>query len=625
MQTLKHWLLAAATLALVACSGSDNTIVSPPGSSTGTGSAATLTLLTSSPQIPSDGSANATITALVRDASNNVVPGQAVQFTATSGALVTSQPATTDDNGVLTATLSTAGDPTNRTITVTGMSGNAQSTVSVGVTGTALSLNGPASLPTGSSGKYNVVLTSAGGAGIANKAVTITSSKSNGISQTPVFTNATGNASFDLTANNNGVDTLTASALGVQASTNVNVSADAFVFTAPAANTEVALGAPVLVTVNWKKSNAPVAGSPVTFSTTRGALSAAPGFTLVGNAVVTDAAGNASVNVTATNAGPAVVTATNTDGTSAQLNVEFVAITPAALDLQASPFTIAANAQSALTATVRDAAGNFVKNQTVNFVLTDVTGGQLSVAQAVTNSQGQAKTFYNASNATSAANGVRVDATVQGTAVTGFVQLTVAQRQAFISFGTGNEIEEPNQAQYKTQWVIQVTDSQGNGVGGADVSLSVLSRRYWEGTRVFSAGPPAFWATPHVPAAGCPDEDVNHNGVLDAGEDLNGNGKIEAGNILTVVPETGTADTATTDKNGFALFDVFYPQAYAYWLEVALTAKLTVQGTEFSETTVFVPDGSTTDFTSQNSTPPGVVSPFGSDQNCATPPPPDGP
>jgi hypothetical protein len=89
---------------------------------------------------------------------------------------------------------------------------------------------------------------------------------------------------------------------------------------------------------------------------------------------------------------------------------------------------------------------NFVKNQTVNFVLTDVTGGSLSVAQAVTNSQGQAKTFYNASNATSAANGVRVDATVQGTAVTDLVQLTVAQRQVFISFGTGNQIEEPNQA-----------------------------------------------------------------------------------------------------------------------------------------------------------------------------------
>jgi Big-like domain-containing protein len=617
MQTLKHWLLVAATIALCACSGSDNTIVKPPGSTTGTGAAASLTLLTSIPQIPSDGSASATITALVRDATNNVIPGQSVLFTATSGALVVTSPATTDDNGLLTATLSTAGDPTNRAITINGMSGTATSTITVNVVGTALALNGPTSLPTGSTGKYNVVLTSAGGAGIANKPVTITSSKANGISQTPIFTDATGSASFNLTANNNGVDTLTASALGIQTPISVNVSADAFAFTAPAANTEVAIGSPVTVTVNWKKNNAAVANSPITFSTTRGTLSA--------GTANTNASGDATVTVTATNAGPGEITATNTDGTSIQLPVEFVAITPAVLDLQASPFTISANAQSALTATVRDAAGNFVKNQTVNFVLTDVTGGSLSVAQAVTDSQGQAKTFYNASNATSAANGVRVDATVQGTAITDFVQITVAQRQVFLSFGTGNQIEEPNQAQYRTQWVVQVTDSQGNGVSGADVQLSILSTRYWEGTRIFSAGPPAFWATPHVPAAGCPDEDVNHNGVLDPGEDLNGNGKIEAGNIAAVVPDVGTANTATTDKSGFALFWVYYPQAYAYWFEVALTAKLTVQGTEFSETTVFVPDGSTADFTSQSSTPPGVVSPFGSDQVCATPPPPNGP
>lgn len=618
MQTLKLWLLAAATLALCACSGSDNTIVKPPGSSTGSGSAATLTLLTSSPQIPSDGSASATITALVRDATNNVVSGQSVQFNSTSGALVVSQPATTDKNGVLTATLSTAGDPTNRSITVNGTSGNASSTVTVNVVGTALALNGPTSLPTGSTGKYNVVLTSAGGAGIANKAVTITSSKANGISQTPVFTDTTGSASFNLTANNNGVDTLTASALGIQTAISVNVSADAFAFTAPAANTEVALGSPVSVTVNWKKNNAPVANSPVTFSTTRGTLN-------VGTAN-TNASGDATVTVSATNAGPAVVTATNTDGTSIQLDIEFVAITPASLDLQASPFTIATNAQSALTATVRDAAGNFVKNQTVNFVLTDVTGGSLSVAQAVTNSQGQAKTFYNASNATSAANGVRVDATVQGTAVTDFAQITVAQRQVFVSFGTGNSIEEPNQAQYRTQWAVQVTDSQGNGVSGADVQLSILSRRYWDGVRKWNG---KIWetviGTEALPTAGCPDEDVNHNGVLDPGEDLNANGKIEAGNIATVVPDTGTASTATTDKNGFALFWVYYPQQYAYWLEVSLTAKLTVQGTEFSETTVFIPDGVSTDFSQETVTPPGVVSPFGSDGVCATAPPPDGP
>src|SRR5690606_2506381 len=132
------------------------------------------------------------------------------------------------------------------------------------------------------------------------------------------------------------------------------------------------------------------------------------------------------------------LTATNVlNGTTIQRTVEFIATVPATLDLQASPFTIATNDQSTITAIVRDAAGNLVKNQTVTFVLDDKSNGSLSVAQAVTNSQGRAQTFYNASSSTSGVNGVRIDATVVGTpAATDFVQLTVAQREVFISVGT---------------------------------------------------------------------------------------------------------------------------------------------------------------------------------------------
>src|SRR5690606_37174338 len=169
---------------------------------------------------------------------------------------------------------------------------------------------------------------------------------------------------------------------------------------------------------------------------------------------------------------------------------------PATLELQASPFTVATNDQSTLTAIVRDALGNLVKNQTINFVLTDTSNGSLSVAQAVTNSQGRAQTFYNASSSTSAVNGVRIDATVAGTVVTDFVELTVAKREVFISLGTGNEIEEPNTALYRKEWVIQVTDAQGNGVNQVPVSVSILSRRYWEGSRVY-ADPPGAWVTQH--------------------------------------------------------------------------------------------------------------------------------
>jgi hypothetical protein len=603
-------LLTIVAAFVAACSGgSDDSLVGgqTPTTPGGTPTVATLTLITSSPQLPSDGSSTATITALVRDTNNNVLANVPVIFQATSGGLVVSQPATTDANGLLTATLSTAGDPTNRTITVTGMAGTAQATVPVNVLGTTLSLSGPSSLGLGATGTYNVVLTNAGGVGIGNTSIAITSSRANGISQTPIFTDTLGRASFVLTANNGGADTLTAATLGMQATQSVNVAADSFTFTSPAVNTEVALGANVVVTARWLLNNTPVANRAVSFSTTRGTLSAGQ--------VNTNASGDATVTVSATNAGPAVITATNADGTSVQLPIEFVATVPATLELQADPFTVPINDQSVITAIVRDPNGNLVKNQLVNFVLTDITGGSLSVAQLATNSQGRAQTFYNAGSTTSAVDGVRIDATVQGTAVTDFVNLTVARREVFITLGTGNSIEEPNVAQYKIDWVVQVTDAQGNGVGNVTLTASALSIRYWEGNRVPQA---TAWGPDAQPPAGCPDEDVNRNGSLDTGEDLNTSGQIEAGNKVTVTRAVGTGPIVT-DANGFALISTWYPQEFAFYLDVALEVRTSVQGTEFKESTTFVLPGSATDFNNINQSPPGIVSPFGADGICATP------
>jgi Bacterial Ig-like domain (group 1) len=619
MHKLRIFWLTAAALLLAACSGgNDNTLIGGgPGGSNAM--IASLTLLTSSPQIPSDGTAAATITALVRDNNNNVMADIPVTFTSSSGSLSVSQPATTDENGILTATLNTAGDPTNRAITVTGLAGTStQAVVTVNVIGTALTITGPSSLPLGSMGNYSIVLSNAAGTGIGNQSIAIQSSKANGLSATQLTTDVQGRGAFTLNATNGGADTLTATALGISATQTVDVSSDSFAFTTPAANTEVTLGSNVVVTAQWQQSGVGVANQAIQFATTRGTLSAA--------SANTDGTGSASVTVTANNAGPAVLTAVNPSGTSIQLSIEFVATTPATLELQAEPYTVPTNGQSTLTAIVRDAAGNLVKNKPVNFVLTDTTGGSLSVAQALTNSQGRAQTFYNASSTTSSVDGVSVDATVQGTAVTDTAKLTVAQREVFISLGTGNDIFEPNSAQYRKEWVVQVTDAQGNGVNHVNLTVSVLSVRYWDGIRVWNT---KIWETvPGVealPAAGCPDEDVDRNGTLNAGEDMNGNNRIEAGNIAAAAASVTGGSTVTTDQNGFALVDVFYPQEYAYWLEVTLDARTSVQGTEFSRRTTFVLPGLAADFSQENSEPPGLYSPFGTDGLCGTPPPPDGP
>ena len=608
MLKLRNTLVALAAVLVSACGGGDNTIVgqgSGPGTVIDIGS---LELITSQPQILSDGSDSAMLTAIVRDENNNTVEGVQVIFAADSGSLAVTNPAITDANGSVTAELSTPSNFQNRTITVTATANNDFSdTVTIDVTGTTLQINGPNSLALGDVGNYNVVLTDAGGTGISGQSIAITSATGNAVSATPLTTDGSGQASFMLTANASGSDTLTAAGLGLTTTHTVVVSSDQFSFTAPAANSEFNLNAPATFTVQWLVNGSPVTdGSLINFSATRGTVSAAQ---------VATAGGTASITVTATNAGPSVVTATNSDGTSTQIVVEFVATTPAEIELQASPFTVGPQEQSALTAIVRDAVGNLVKNQTVTFTLDDVTGGSLSVAQGITNSQGRVQSFYTSSTQTSASDGVIVTAAVQGTGLNDSVNLTVAERELFISIGTGNSIEEPNVAQYRVEYVVQVTDAQGNGVEDVTVQLNLLSLDYRKG---FHAWNGTNWVPQYtVPAPYCADEDANRNGVLDLpGEDQNGSGLIEAGNIAAAAVQGVGGGTLMTDQNGFGFVDVFYPQEYAYWVRVRLEATASVAGTEFAEPTSFVLSGSAADFSNEQVAPPGQVSPFGTSATC---------
>ena len=400
------------------------------------------------------------------------------------------------------------------------------------------------------------------------------------------------------------------------------MNTDSFTITAPANNTEVALGASQSVTARWLANNVPVVGQTINFATTRGTLSAAT--------AVTDGSGNATVNVSATNAGGAVVSAAS-GASSAQVNLEFVAQTPTQIEVQPSVFTLGTQQTSNITAVVRDAAGNLVKNRTVVFTLNDVTGGTLSVGSAVTDSQGRAQTVYTASSSTSANEGVKITATIQGTAISKTVSLTVARREVFVSIGTGNSIEEPNTAQYKMEYIVQVTDSNGNGVANVPVSLRILSEAYYKGIRVAAVAPANGWTTAYTVPAGspgtisatsvaCQDEDTlgvpafQRNGILDPGEDYNGSGRLEAGNIAAVTPSN-----AVTDASGFVLVNVFYPQEYAYYLDVLLSASTTVQGTEYVRTSRFMVPGISTDFNDNNKAPPGPVSPFGRATSCSNP------
>jgi hypothetical protein len=590
-----------------AAPGTAITVTASSGSAKGTttvtvsNSKRTITLETNAPQIPSDGSKPATITALVRDANNNFVSGATVQFTSTSGGLTVTQ-AVTDVNGAATATLSAAGDPTNRTITVTASVGSASVTLAVPVVGTALSVTGASSLVLASIGTYNVSLIDSSGKPIAGQSVAVTSSAGNTLSAATVTTDVSGHATFQLTATKAGTDTVTVKALGLTATQAVVVSGQSFTFTTPAANTKVNLGTSLQLIVNWKSSGTPQVGKTVSFASTRGTLTAA--------SAVTDASGNATVNISSTTSGPAIISASGT-GVTATDNVDFVATNPTTLDLQANPATIAIQGQSTISAVVRDLANNLVEGQTVSFQLTDITGGTLSVASAQTDIQGRAQTVYTASSTPSASNGVKVTATVQGTAVTDFATLTVGGQTVFLSLGTGVKLtENASFTQFSMPWVLQAVDSAGNPVNNVPVTLTIHSVSYYKGTWV--SNPPDWVFTPTAPA--CPNEDVNLNGVLDAHEDLNGNNKLDPGEVAVT-----TAGTVTTAADGSATFSVEYPEDHAAWVIVNLTATANVQGTQASTNSIFQLPMLSSYVTAAPAAIPGQISPYGTANSCGNP------
>ena len=594
-------------LALAACGDSTITGSGGGGGAIGGAGVAGVNVLASSPTLPSTSGQSLSISVIVRDANNVAMEGVTVILSTDSGTLTVPDPVS-DASGIVVAALTAGGDPTNRAIVVTADANGVLGSVTVNVIGSTLSLSGPTALPQGDSATFTVVLADSSGIGIAGQTVDVTSSNGNTLAATSLTTDNGGQAQVDVTASAAGLDTLTATALGLTASQDLNVSDDSFALTAPLAGDEIVLNTVAQIDLTWTIAGAPQAGQTISFGATRGTLS--------NLSAVTNAAGVATVTIISTNAGPAVITAANAAGTTTSVQVEFVADTPDSIDMQANPFTLGPGEQSAITAVVRDAANNLVKNAVVLFDLQDVTGGQISVPSAVTDSQGRAQTFYTASSTTSANGGVVITGTVQSNpAINNSVALTVAKRELFISIGTGNSIFEPNTAQYRVEFAIQVSDSQGNGVEGVAVQTGILSNNYYKGFWFYDALASAW--VQNLTAGPCADEDVNRNGVLDAGEDFNSSGRIEAGNIATVVAQNGSGGNFVTDAAGFGIVDVIYAQDHARWVEVTLEATTSVQGTEFAKASNFVLPINGEDVDSENEAPPGVISPFGSSTSCA--------
>lgn len=619
-------------LALGGCGAGGGTGEAGTGGTPGGGggetgaSPASIDLLVSSPQLPSDGATPVTLTAVVKDSSNRALEGQTVSFSADSGLVIVTS-GTTDANGTATATLGTGGNPTNRLINLTATTGSVSATNAVTVTGTTLSISGLASLSFGDSTPLTISLKDSAGNAISiingqPVTITVTSLNGNTLSAGPYRTDGSGQATVNVTATVAGIDTITASAIGATTTFSLNVNASILIMNPPTSGQLVNINTWQPVTVTYTSAGNPVNGAAVNFSTTRGALDASSG--------VTAGTGTATVNVRSTNSGPALISAFVTSGPAAQVPIEFIATTVSTVTLHASPAVIGTNSggvtteRSQITAVVRDLNDNLVKNKTVNFTIdNDASGGSLSPASAITDSSGTASTYFSAGASPSGLDGVTIRASVVGTAVTGTTTLTVARKAVFITLATGPTVEKLEPNKYKKDYVALVTDAAGNPVPEATVLATVTPMYYMKGFYVWSGSAwrqvftlqSASSTLPAIPA--CANEDCmthnplyDFNAILDPGEDQNANEVLDPGNVASVT-------TTTTDSNGMSTLSIVYARDYAYWVNVKLQAFASdLSGSTNRASVTFDLPGVASDYTNQTAAPPGDPSPFGISDNC---------
>lgn len=592
--------------------GASSSITVAIGSDTGPEAPVdSIVLLANNTQLPSAGNP-ITLTAFVRDENNVLMEGVDVTFAADNDGTLRVIRGTTDESGTAQAELSTAANRSNRTINATASVGEIEDTVLIQVVGTAITISGRNSAVLGENLPLTLSLRDSAGNGLGGETLDVDFPDGDILTDANPVTNSLGQALVTLGLTTAGESTVTVTGAGAMATFTINVAAESFTFVEPEPLTDVALTEAQTLTVLWESAGAPVQGQSVDFTATRGTLSA--------SSALTDANGEASVTISASSAGPSVITATTSTGITAELEILFVATVADTLTLQATPAVIGTNAvgqdaeQSEIIAVVRDPNGNLVKDKTVNFNLAqDVTGGTLSSSSGVTDAFGRTSVTYIAGTSPSARDGVRIDAVVADTpSITNTVFLTVAQRSLFITLGTGNEIEEPDAVRYAKPYGVLVTDAAGNPVSNAQVTISIWPTAYYKGfwERDLRFDPPPWIQV--ITAGPCANEDVNRDGILDPGEDFNINTVLDPGNVVTL-----SAANLTTDSTGFADFNLVYFQQFAAWVDVELTARATVTGSEATEIVNFRLPIAASDVAGGAPNPPGNPSPFGQSATCA--------
>lgn len=506
---LAQAMLGLGVATLVACGGgggsAGDTLFPNPGGGGGGGTPTTptasdLVLTLSSASLPNDGTGTAVVTVYAVDGNRNTLADVPVAISVNSNALVSASATKTDASGVVTGSVRIGSDQSNRTITVTAVSGSITKTAQVAVvtptaggntSGPALTVSLSTTQITPSVGAtVNLQLRSATGAAVPDVVVSLATGRGNlgELSVATVRTDASGNATAQLKAGSAGItgaDYVTAfatiGAVTVNAQQAFTVTGALPTLTVSPASVTLRLSqaAPEITATVRDAAGLPVPLQIINFS------SAASNVTPTPADATTDSNGIARTRlVLPANAGTTSTSDTvrvtgtyqSSSGTATQLSATVVAqivgeSPTAAVTLSSSSVTVGSS--SSVSVLVRNVAGTPAAGQVVQFS-SQFGLVKFDAASAVTDTSGIAR--VTATPATDTSNGgdvIRASVTIAGLAATDSkpVQVTTTPSGSPVlqlALSTASV-----SAAVPATVTATLTDARGQAVAGQVVAFSV--------------------------------------------------------------------------------------------------------------------------------------------------------
>ena len=193
--------------------------------------------------------------------------------------------------------------------------------------------------------------------------------------------------------------------------------------------------------------------------------------------------------MSSSSAGPATVAfsdALDADPLS-QFDVQFIAVTPSNVVLDATPASVATGNTSTVSALVTDINGNPVQGEVVEFSSADLRGGTLSPVSSITDSDGRAAVTFTAGSLPTQVNEITIVGTVtveddaddSTDQIAAEIAMTVTERQLNVIIGLSGMLAEiDSDTRYRRTGIVQVTDGAGRPVPDATILVTLRPTVY---------------------------------------------------------------------------------------------------------------------------------------------------